>query len=110
MDVTIAGRNAARLKEAGFPFVEMDVTNEQSVIDGVKAAGAIDIFIANAGAAATAPGLKMTRDVWDQMIAVNLTSVYLSAREAIPQMKTRGWGRFIAIASTASLNHTPINA
>jgi len=101
--VTIAGRVASRLKSAGFDFVEMDVTDEQSVIDGVKAAGPVDIFIANAGGAATTPALKTGRETWDRMIALNLTSVYLCAREAVPQMKERGWGRFIAIASTASL-------
>ncbi len=105
--VTIAGRTARRLKDSGFDFVEMDVTDEQSVASGVKAAGPIDIFIANAGAAATAPALKTSRETWDQMIAVNLTSVYLCAREAIPQMQTRRWGRFIAIASTASLKGYP---
>ena len=31
IDVTIAGRNVARLKETGLAFVEMDVTDEQSV-------------------------------------------------------------------------------
>ena len=107
VDVTIAGRNATRLKETGLPFIEMDVTDEQSVITGVKAAGVIDIFVANAGAAATAPALKTSREMWNDMIAVNLTSAYLCAREAIPQMKTRGWGRFIAIASTAGLKAYP---
>lgn len=101
--VTIAGRSVSRLKDTGFDFVEMDVTDEQSVIDGVRAAGPVDVFIANAGGAATAPALKTDRETWDRMIALNLTSVYLCAREAIPQMKERGWGRFIAIASTASL-------
>lgn len=101
--VTIAGRTASRMKDTGFDFIEIDVTDEQSVIDGVKAAGPVDIFVANAGGAATAPALKTDRETWDRMIALNLTSVYLCAREAIPQMKERGWGRFIAIASTASL-------
>lgn len=107
IDVTVAGRRFAPLKATGFPFVEMDVTEEQSVIDGIKAAGVIDIFVANAGAAVTAPALKTSRAMWDQMIAVNLTSVYLCAREAAPQMKQRGWGRFIAIASTAGLKAYP---
>jgi len=102
-NVIIAGRTVSRLEESGFTFVEMDVTDEQSVIHGVKAAGPIDVFIANAGAAATAPALKTNRETWDQMIAVNLTSAYLCAREALPQMVDRGWGRFIAIASTSSL-------
>lgn len=105
--VTVSGRRAGPLKESGFPFVEMDVTDEQSVIDGVKAAGIIDIFVSNAGAAATAPALKTSREMWDRMIAVNLTSAYLCAREAIPQMKGRGRGRFIAIASTAALKAYP---
>jgi len=103
IDVTIAGRDTARLAKTGLPFLEMDVTNEASVIDVIKAAGPIDIFIANAGAAITVPALKTSREVWDQMIAVNLTSTYLCAREAVPQMVDRGWGRFVAIASTASL-------
>ena len=102
-DVIVSGRTKQTLKQSGFEFVEMDVTDEQSVIDGVKTAGDIDIFIANAGAAGTAPALKTSRELWDQMLAVNLTSVYLCAREAIPQMVERKWGRFIAIASTASL-------
>ena len=101
--VTVSGRSAERLKKSGFDYVEMDVTDEQSVIDGLKSVDPVDIFVANAGAAATAPALKTDRNTWDQMIAVNLTSVYLCAREAIPQMKNKGWGRFIAIASTASL-------
>lgn len=105
--VTVSGRNKKRLKETGLSFLEMDVTDEQSVIDGIKAAGPIDIFIANAGAAATAPALKTKRETWDQMIAVNLTSTYLCAREVVPQMQSRGWGRFIAIASTASLKAYP---
>ena len=102
-EVLVAGRNKARLQETGLEFIEMDVTDERSVIDGVKEAGDIDIFIANAGAAETAPALKTSRDMWDRMIAVNLTSVYLCARAAIPPMTTRGWGRFIAVASVASL-------
>lgn len=101
--VTIAGRNTARLKETGLAYLEIDVTDETSVIEAVKQCGPIDIFVANAGAAATAPALKTSHQLWDEMIAVNLTSVYLCAREAIPQMVDRGWGRFIAIASTASL-------
>ncbi len=101
--VTIAGRTASRLKDSGLSYIEMDVTDEQSVADGVKAAGPIDIFVANAGAAMTAPALKTDRRDWDWMISVNLTSVYLCAREAIPHMHAQGWGRFIAIASTASL-------
>ncbi len=103
IDVTVAGRDTARLKDSGFPFIEMDVTDEGSVAACVAAAGPIDIFVSNAGAAATAPSLKTSRTIWDAMIAVNLTGAYLCARAALPPMIERGWGRFIVIASTASL-------
>ena len=105
--VTVSGRSVERLKDSGFDYVKMDVTHEQSLVNGLKSTAPVDIFIANAGAAATAPALKTDRETWDHMIAVNLTSVYLCAREAIPNMKAQGWGRFIALASTASLKTYP---
>ena len=101
-EVTVAGRDKAKLAASGFQFVEMDVTDEASIAAGVKAAGEIDIFVNNAGFAATAPTLKTTRAVWDEMIALNLTSAYSCAQAVVPAMIGRGWGRFIAIASTAS--------
>lgn len=100
--VTVAGRDKMKLAASGFPFVEMDVTDETSIGAGVKAAGEIDIFVNNAGFAATAPSLKTTRAMWDEMIALNLTSAYSCAQAVVPAMIDRGWGRFIAIASTAS--------
>lgn len=102
-EVTVAGRNTKKLNASGHAFVEMDVTDAQSIIDAVKKAGPVDTFIANAGAAATAPALKTNRPLWDEMLAVNLTSVFLCAQAAVPAMIEQGWGRFIAIASTASL-------
>ncbi len=102
-NVTISGRNVSRLKATGFDFIEMDVTDETSINDGVTRLGQIDIMIANAGAVRTAPALKTDRALWDQMLLTNLTSVYLSARATAPAMVERGWGRFIAVASTASL-------
>ncbi len=101
--VTVAGRDPKKLKAAGLDHVIMDVADPASVRAALDRIGDIDIFIANAGAAATAPALKTTQDTWDRMLAVNLTSVYLCAQAAIPGMVDRGWGRFIAIASTASL-------
>jgi len=101
--VTIMGRNEERLKATGFDYLTADVTDEAALSAAITQCGPADIFIANAGAATTAPALKTSRAVWDEMLAVNLTSVYLCAREAIPPMIDKGWGRFIAIASTAAI-------
>lgn len=106
-NVTVMGRYRAKLKATGLTFFEADVTDDESITSAIKKAAPADIFIANAGAAATAPALKTTRAIWDHMLAVNLTSAYICAREAIPPMVDKGWGRFISIASTASLKAYP---
>jgi len=101
-DVVIAGRDEAKLKAAGLPHIVVDVTDEASIAAAAPAAGPVDIFIANAGAAPTALSLKTSRAMWDETLAVNLTSVFSCAQIFAPPMIDRGWGRFIAIASTAS--------
>jgi NAD(P)-dependent dehydrogenase (short-subunit alcohol dehydrogenase family) len=101
-DVTIAGRDAEKLKRTGLPHLIADVTDDASIAAAAKAAGPIDIFIANAGAAPTAAALKTSRALWDQTLAVNLTSAFICAQAFGPPMIERGWGRFIAVASTAS--------
>lgn len=103
VEVVIAGRRAEALEAAGLPFIVLDVADEDAVAAGLAAAGRIDIFVANAGAAETAPALKTPRDLFDRMIAVNLAGVLYCAKAAIPPMIARGWGRFIAIGSTASV-------
>lgn len=106
-EVAVGGRNEERLKAAGFPYVLMDVGDEASVDAAAKEIGAIDILIANAGAAHTAPALKTSLEDWNRIVTTNLTGVFLSARAFAPAMIENGWGRIIAIASTASLRAYP---
>ncbi len=104
-EVVISGRRFAPLEEVanatGARVVQADVTDEASVQAMFAAAGPCDIVIANAGAADSAPMLKTTLDQWNAMIAVNLTGVFLTFREGLRQMP--GWGRLIAVASSAGL-------
>ena len=102
-DVVIAGRNERRLRDVGLPFVIMDVCDPDAIGEGLRGAGSIDVFVANAGGAETAAALKTPRDVWDRAIALNLTSVFHCAQAVLPAMEKRGWGRFIVEGSTASL-------
>lgn len=108
--VVIAGRQLTALRAVekshpGLQAIAADVTDEGSVIDLFRKAGPCDIVIANAGAAISKPFLKTGRDDWDQMIGVNLTGVFLTFREGLRQMK--GWGRLVAISSTAGLKGYP---
>lgn len=101
--VTICGRDAKRLADTKLPHIVLDVCDEAATAEALRKLGPIDIFVANAGGAETAPALKMPRDMWDRMLALNLTSVFSGARAALPSMIARGWGRFIVVGSTASL-------
>ncbi|MEZ5922732.1 MAG: SDR family oxidoreductase [Parvularculaceae bacterium] len=106
-DVTIAGRDVEKLKASGLSYTLLDVTDEASIRSAADRVGPIDIFVANAGAAPTAATLKTTREMWDNVLAVNLTSVFSCAQIFAPGMIERGWGRFIAVASTASFRAYP---
>jgi NAD(P)-dependent dehydrogenase (short-subunit alcohol dehydrogenase family) len=65
------------------------------------AAGHCDIVIANAGIGESAPFARVTLDAWQRTLAVNLTGVFLTFQEGLRRMQ--GWGRLIAVASTAGL-------
>ncbi len=69
----------------------------------IQRLGRIDILVANAGIwnAAESPIEKLTEREWDEMLCVNLKSVYEVAHFAAPQMIAQRSGRIIAISSTA---------
>ncbi|WP_103173869.1 SDR family NAD(P)-dependent oxidoreductase [Paracoccus sp. SY] len=104
-EVVICGRRAAPLdavaERTGARALTADVTDEDSVKALFAQAGLCDIVIANAGAADSAPFGRTTLDQWNAMLAVNLTGTFLTFREGLAQMP--GWGRLIAVASTAGL-------
>ena len=107
-EVVITGRRAdalARVAQNGIRACQADVTDEASVKAMFAAAGPCDIVIANAGAADSAPMSRTTLAQWNAMIAVNLTGVFLTLRDGLNQMP--GWGRLIAVSSTAGLRGFP---
>ena len=103
--VVISGRRLDALdavaEATGARAIQADVTDEASVKAMFAAAGPCDVVIANAGAADSAPMSRTTLDQWNAMIAVNLTGVFLTLRDGLNQMP--GWGRLIAVASSAGL-------
>ena len=104
--VSICGRSLAPLVRvadghASISAFQADVSDEAAVKSLYGRTGPVDIVIANAGASASAPFARTGMDLWQQMISVNLTGVFLTLREGLRQMT--GWGRLIAISSTAGL-------
>lgn len=104
--IVIAGRRAEPLDRlaADLPdarAITADVTDEASVEALFERAGPCEIVIANAGASDSAPFHRVDLDHWNRMLAVNLTGTFLTLRAGLAQMP--GWGRLIAVASTAGL-------
>lgn len=64
--------------------------------------GRIDIVVANAGIDSIAPTATMADDVWEQMIAVNLTGVFKTVRAALPSMIERNQGGSIVVTSSCA--------
>ena len=105
-EVVICGRRVEALAAtaAQHPSIRAlpcDVSDEASVAGLFAAAGRCDIVIANAGAAESSVMAKTSLDQWNAMLAVNLTGVFLTFRAGLSQFQ--GWGRLIAVASTAGL-------
>ena len=61
--------------------------------------GNIDILINNAGITKDTLSMRMTDEMWDAVLKVNLTAGFRLTREVLPQMMKKRWGRIISMAS-----------
>jgi 3-hydroxybutyrate dehydrogenase len=113
--VTVLGRDSAALDEAvakgaaRFALVA-DVTDQAAVKAAISQAAArqpIDILIANAGTAASAPFARSDAALFARMMDVNFMGVVHSIQAALPSMRERPSGRIVAISSTAGLKGYP---
>lgn len=109
--VTVMGRRHAPLEALaaelpGADAVTIDVTDEASVAAAMATARArapIAILVNNAGGAETAPFAKTSTDLWQRMLALNLTGSFLCCRAALADVIAAEQGRIINVASTAGL-------
>jgi NAD(P)-dependent dehydrogenase (short-subunit alcohol dehydrogenase family) len=104
-----AATAAESLAEAGLSVdaQPLDITDEagigRTVDDIVGAAGRLDILVNNAGIAARAPSATYERQVWERVIAVNLTGSFLMAQAAARVMLPQRSGCIINVASIMGL-------
>jgi 3-hydroxybutyrate dehydrogenase len=115
--LTLMGRDTERLEQTaahirtahGVPVAAAacDVADEGSVARAFSAAreanGDPRLLVNNAGQAEGAPFTETGRDLWERMLAVNLTGSYLCTREVLPPMLRAGYGRIVNVASTAGV-------
>jgi 3-hydroxybutyrate dehydrogenase len=109
--VTVLGRNRATLDEAvatgSAHFVSVADVSDQPAVNAAVAEAAtrqpIDILIANAGIAESAPFGKSDAALFRRMMDFNLMGTVHVAQAVLPSMRARGYGRMVAVASTAGL-------
>ena len=88
-------------------FVQADVTSDSDckrMIDtAVERYGSLDIVVNNAGIAGKGTVTEASEELWDHVMAVNLKSIFLTSRHAVPHMERAGGGSIVCIASVAGM-------
>ena len=104
---TLAARSAPGQAMA----VQMDVTQRPSIRTAVAQVhdqfGPIEVLVNNAARTVSRPFFEITEEEWDQVIAVNLRGLVLTAQEVLPDMLDAGWGRVINLSSLAGQRGGP---
>ena len=115
-----AGAGAARVDRitaAGGTavFLQADLATHAgcraAVDEAVAAFGTVDVLCNNVGIqppASYQTAEDTTEEMWDQIMAVNVKSYFLTAKYAIPHMRSRGGGAIINIASVQGLQSAPL--
>lgn len=109
--VSVVSRSAAPDGDGDFFCAQADVAVEAQVAQAFAAArtarGPIDILVNNSGIAQSAPLTRTSLEMWDRIVATNLTGTFLCARAAAPDMLAAKWGRIVNVASIAGLDGAP---
>jgi 2-dehydro-3-deoxy-D-gluconate 5-dehydrogenase len=108
-DKTKNAKATAELCEAGARAADVvaDVAQEEScralVAAAIKAFGRLDILVNNAGIGIVKQPQDYTLDEWNAVLATNLSSAFLCAKAAYPEMLRAGGGKIINIGSMTSI-------
>lgn len=114
VNVTAGERVAQEIRTAGgtAKFCKADVARDADVAmmvkDALDAFGGLDIVVNNAGTThRNQPLLEVSEAEFDRVYAVNVKSLFLVARHAVPHLRRHGGGAIVIIASTAGVRPRP---
>lgn len=110
MGMTVVANYAGNAEKAkafeaatGIRTYQWDVSDHAACLAGcaqVEAEiGPIDVLVNNAGITRDATLLKMTYEMWDEVMRINLGGCFNMAKAVFPGMRERGWGRIVNIGS-----------
>lgn len=100
---------AAAIRQSGgrAEYVHADVTSEsdvrQLVEQTVRRLGRLDIVVNNAGTAVVGSVEECTVEDWDKLMAINVRSIFLTAKHAVPHLRRSGGGAILNVGSVSSL-------
>lgn len=98
-EINAAGGKASFLKVNTSNFAEVEAASKKVV----EQYGKYEILINNAGITRDSTLKKMTPELWQQVIDVNLTGVFYCAKCAADIMTEQGWGRIVNASSVVAL-------
>ena len=88
--------------------VSQDASMAALLANALEAFGAVHVVVNNAGTThRNRPMLEVTEAEFDRVYAVNVKSIFLSAKHFVPYFRTQGAGAFVNIASTAGVRPRP---
>jgi NAD(P)-dependent dehydrogenase (short-subunit alcohol dehydrogenase family) len=101
----VAALDLAAPDHPGILGVACDVSDEAAVDAAMRTVedtlGTISVLVINAGIFPIVPFEETTRELWDRTLAINLTGGFLCARRVLPGMREQGYGRIVALGSSA---------
>ena len=105
----IASENGVKVSYEGADLSKQDQI--EAMMKSIESTyGGVDILVNNAGIQFVAPVDEFPVEKWNAILAINLTASFHTIRLALPEMKRRGWGRIINIASAHALVASPFKS
>jgi 3-oxoacyl-[acyl-carrier protein] reductase len=113
--VLICARGEEELRKAaediGARWVVADVSREEDrqhlIEQALKMLGGVDILVNNSGGPPVGPFESFSTEAWRQAFELNFLGFVHLAQLVLPEMKERGWGRIVNMASYAALEAVP---
>jgi 3-hydroxybutyrate dehydrogenase len=95
-------------------YDDADMSKPDAIRDMVervgRSFGPVDILVNNAGIQHVAPVEEFPPEKWDAILAINLSAAFHAIRAVLPEMKRRGFGRIVNVASAHGLVASPFKS